>query len=41
MILPLGDAEQALTIVTRHGDSFEQEAIEPALFVPFLPGVVR
>ena len=41
MILPLGDASQSLTIVTRRGSSYEQKIIEPALFVPFLPGVVR
>ena len=41
MILPLGDASQSLTIVTRRGNSYEQKIIEPALFVPFLPGVVR
>jgi protein-L-isoaspartate(D-aspartate) O-methyltransferase len=41
MVLPLGDASQSLTVVTRRGSSFEQKFIEPALFVPFLPGVVR
>jgi protein-L-isoaspartate(D-aspartate) O-methyltransferase len=41
MILPLGDVTQSLTIVTRRGVSFEQKIIEPALFVPFLPGTIR
>jgi protein-L-isoaspartate(D-aspartate) O-methyltransferase len=41
MILPLGDAQQSLTIVTRRGSSFEQKIIEPAMFVPFLPGTIR
>jgi protein-L-isoaspartate(D-aspartate) O-methyltransferase len=41
MILPLGDVTQSLTIVTRRGSSFEQKIIEPALFVPFLPGTIR
>ncbi len=41
MILPLGDVTQSLTIVTRRGASFDQQTIEPALFVPFLPGTVR
>ncbi|KZY44763.1 protein-L-isoaspartate O-methyltransferase, partial [Oleiphilus sp. HI0050] len=29
MILPLGDAQQSLTIVTRKGSSYEQKIIEP------------
>lgn len=41
MILPLGDAQQSLTIVTRKGASYEQKIIEPAMFVPFLPGTIR
>jgi len=41
MVLPLGDSSQSLTIVTRRGSSYEKKIIEPALFVPFLPGVVR
>lgn len=41
MILPLGDVTQSLTIVTRKGSSFDQIIIEPALFVPFLPGTIR
>ncbi len=41
MILPLGDVTQSLTVVTRRGSSFDQEIIEPALFVPFLPGTIR
>lgn len=41
MILPLGDQTQSLTVVTRRGASFEKKVIEPAMFVPFLPGTVR
>lgn len=41
MILPLGDVTQSLTIVTKRGATFEQKTIEPAMFVPFLPGTVR
>jgi protein-L-isoaspartate(D-aspartate) O-methyltransferase len=41
MILPLGDVTQSLTVVTRRGSGYEQKNIEPALFVPFLPGTVR
>lgn len=40
MIVPLGDEKQSLTIVTKRGDSYDQKVIEPAMFVPFLPGVV-
>jgi len=41
MILPLGDLKQSLTIITRKGNSYESKVIEPALFVPFLPGTIR
>ena len=41
MVLPLGDVTQSLTVVTRRGSSYEQTIIEPALFVPFLPGTIR
>ena len=41
MIVPLGDAKQNLTVVTRRGDSYDERVVEPVLFVPFLPGVVR
>ncbi|MDX1450957.1 MAG: protein-L-isoaspartate(D-aspartate) O-methyltransferase [Oleiphilaceae bacterium] len=41
MIVPLGERKQHLTVVTRRGDRFEHETIEPVLFVPFLPGTVR
>lgn len=41
MILPLGGVTQSLTIVTKRGSSYDQQTIEPALFVPFLPGTIR
>lgn len=41
MIVPLGDVQQNLTLITRRGDQFLREVIEPVMFVPFLPGVVR
>lgn len=41
MILPLGDQKQSLTVVTRRGAGFDQKIIEPAMFVPFLPGTIR
>ena len=40
MILPLGDKQQSLTIVTRRGSSYDQQTVEPVSFVPFLPGTV-
>lgn len=41
MVVPLGDKTQNLTVITRRGARFEQKIIEPVLFVPFLPGVIR
>ncbi len=41
IVVPLGDAHQELTVITRRGDQFEHRAIEPVIFVPFLSGVVR
>lgn len=41
MILPLGEGQQDLTVVTRRGDHYETRVIEPVVFVPFLPGVIR
>lgn len=41
LILPLGGERQHLNVLTRRGSNFEQKVIEPVLFVPFLPGVIR
>ncbi len=41
MIAPLGNDSQMLTLITRRGDSFERESVEPVRFVPVLGGVVR
>lgn len=41
MIVPLGDVQQHLTIITRRGEQYTKDVIEPVMFVPFLPGVVR
>lgn len=41
MVVPLGERSQQLTVITRRGDRFDRESIEPVLFVPFLSGVVR
>lgn len=40
MIVPIGGADQSLTVVTKRGNSYEQKVVEPAMFVPFLPGTV-
>ncbi len=41
MIVPLGDKTQHLTIITRKGNRFDRKTVEPVMFVPFLPGVIR
>ncbi|TVP57046.1 MAG: protein-L-isoaspartate(D-aspartate) O-methyltransferase [Halomonadaceae bacterium] len=41
MVIPLGEETQVLTCITREGDSFRQQAMEPVRFVPLLSGVVR
>lgn len=41
MILPLGNQQQVLTRVTRRGNDFNVESVEPVRFVPLLGGVVR
>jgi len=39
LIIPLGGRDrQTLTVVTRHGDSYEQEDLDPVIFVPLLTG---
>lgn len=40
LVLPIGDAErQVLMRVTRSGDGFTQEMLEPASFVPLVGGI--
>ncbi|MDF1763616.1 MAG: protein-L-isoaspartate(D-aspartate) O-methyltransferase [Oleibacter sp.] len=39
MIIPVGGKEQYLILITRRGDYFARKKLEPARFVPFLPGV--
>lgn len=39
LLMPIGQQKQQLVLVTRHGDTFTQEALEDVFFVPFLPGV--
>ena len=39
LIIPVGGRDrQTLTLVTRDGDSYEQEALDPVIFVPLLTG---
>lgn len=39
LVIPLGGpARQALTLVTRRGNSYEQESLDPVIFVPLLSG---
>ena len=41
LVIPLGgSARQALTLVTRNGNKFEQESLDPVIFVPLLSGQV-
>ena len=41
LIIPVGSREsQRLTVVTRHDDSYEQERLDPVIFVPLLTGQV-
>jgi protein-L-isoaspartate(D-aspartate) O-methyltransferase len=36
--MPLGSQEQLLTLITREGDSFARQSLEPVRFVPLVPG---
>jgi len=39
LIIPVGGRDhQVLTLVTRNGDSYEQEDLDPVIFVPLLTG---
>lgn len=39
LVMPLGDDQQVLLVVTRLGDEFVEEKLEAVKFVPLLPGV--
>lgn len=41
MVIPVGEEQQMLVKITRDGDRFDTEEIEPVRFVPLLGGVVR
>jgi protein-L-isoaspartate(D-aspartate) O-methyltransferase len=39
LVIPLGGPDyQVLTLVTRQGDTYEQEDLDPVIFVPLLRG---
>ena len=41
LIIPVGSrVHQRLTVVTRHDDSYEEERLDPVIFVPLLTGQV-
>jgi protein-L-isoaspartate(D-aspartate) O-methyltransferase len=41
LVIPLGGSNlQRLTLVTRRGNSYEQESLDPVMFVPLLTGQV-
>lgn len=41
LVIPVGDQTQILKIITRHGDSFDEQQIEAVRFVPLVPGSVQ
>lgn len=41
LIMPIGLQRQQLILVTRDGDTFNEETLEDVFFVPFLSGVQR
>ncbi|EZQ19269.1 protein-L-isoaspartate(D-aspartate) O-methyltransferase [Pseudomonas sp. G11-1] len=40
MVIPVGEHEQFLTLVTREGDQFIRRQVEPVRFVPLLAGAI-
>jgi protein-L-isoaspartate(D-aspartate) O-methyltransferase len=38
LIIPVGDQTQILKIITRQGDSYNEEQVEAVRFVPLIPG---
>lgn len=40
MVIPVGEHEQFLTVVTRDGDQFIRQQVEPVRFVPLLAGAI-
>jgi len=41
LVIPLGDRDhQTLVLITRHGDEFDRQDLDPVVFVPLLSGPV-
>ncbi len=40
LVIPVGEQQQVLKVITRHGDHFEQQQVEAVKFVPLVPGAV-
>jgi protein-L-isoaspartate(D-aspartate) O-methyltransferase len=40
LIIPVGDETQVLKIITRDGDSYNEQQIEAVRFVPLIPGAL-
>lgn len=38
LIIPVGEQQQILKLITRHGDNYEEQQIEAVRFVPLVPG---
>ncbi len=38
LIIPVGEETQILKIITRHGDSYNEQQVEAVRFVPLIPG---
>jgi protein-L-isoaspartate(D-aspartate) O-methyltransferase len=38
LVMPLGSREQLLTLITREGEGFATQSLEPVRFVPLMPG---
>lgn len=41
LVIPVGEREQHLMLVIRHGDEFTYQQVEPARFVPLLAGAIH
>ena len=41
MVIPVGEHEQYLTLVTREGEHFIRQQVEPVRFVPLLSGAIH
>jgi len=40
LIIPVGEQNQILKLITRHGDEFKEQQIEAVRFVPLVPGAL-